>query len=113
MKQRIIQDSIVHTVTATDDFRGGKTTQFRCGGLGICTDGSIECTGGNIAKCQTVTIALSVQTGHVIVLALVQHAAFGDRAGGDDSCDLTLYQTFGGGRIGCLFTDGNFIAPVH
>ena len=79
----------------------------------VRTDRGKERTGGHIAEGQTKLAAFSIDAANVIVFVFVQHAAFGDGAGGDDAGDFPLYQSFGQGGVRHLFTDGNLVALLH
>ena len=109
-KQRILQNGVVHTCAAPQYLGRGETAQLRSGGLRLSADGGIKRTGGNIAKGQTVAVIQPINTCHVIVFALVKHAAFGDGTRGDDPGDIPLHDALGQGRIFRLLANGDFVA---
>ena len=71
-------------------------------------------TGGEVSEAEgTAAVCPVVQAANVVVGVVVQHAAFNERAGGDDTDDIPFHQSLAQRRIGHLLADGDLIATVH
>ena len=110
--QAIVEGGSDHIIAAAQDLRRGEPAQLGGGGGGVGADGDIECAGGNIAESKAELFA-AIQAGKIVVLALLQHTAFGDGAGGDNAGDLPLHKALGGGGICHLFADGYLVTLLH
>ena len=113
MKQGVLQNRVVGGGTSPDDLAGGEPSQLTGGGRGVGTAGDIESTGGQVAESQTAALLFPVDTSDVVVLALLQHTAFRDGAGGDNPGYLPLHQPLGQSRVLRLLADGDLIALAY
>ena len=113
VKQGILQHRVVGGAASPDDLAGSKPSQLAGSRRGIGAAGDIESTGGQVAEGQAAALLFPVDTGDVVVLALLQHAAFRDGAGGDNPGHLPLHQPLGQGRVLCLLADGHLIALAY
>ncbi len=112
-EQGVRNGLFLHALAETQHLAGGKPAQLGGNGSGIRAGSGKESAGGQIAEGQAVLAALAVNAAHVVVFALLQHAAFGNRAGGDDPGDVPLHQSLGQRRVLHLFADGDLIALLN
>ena len=104
---------ILYPLTKAQHLAGGEAAQFGSNGSGVGAGGGEERAGRQVAKGKAELAALAEDAAHVVILALLQHTAFGDGAGGDDAGNVPFHQSLGQGRVLHLLTDGNLIALLH
>ena len=80
-------------------------------GLGVIfKGGAAEFAGGDVAEGHAAGVACQIHSADVVAAPLLQHGAFGDGAGGDDTDHVPLDDALGQGRVLRLLADGHLVA---
>ena len=109
----IVEDGAALRAGREQDLPRGHAGQLAHGAVlpvGPGEGGDEDLAGGDVAEGEPGTLRPGPERGEEVVLAVLEHVALDQRAGGDDADDLPIDQPLGLGGVLGLFADGDLVA---